>query len=88
MENLGIPQILETFEFEDGCDEVNHNPWRVKSIEDFRFYSCPECEKKELKKSDFLRHALNNHPKSQELFDTLEVGGCNDTKIEKNELNP
>ena len=84
-----MSDILETFEFEDGCDEVNHNPWSVKSIEDFRFYCCPECEKKEVKKSDFLRHALNNHPKSQELFDTLEVGGCTDTKMEtKDEMNP
>ena len=77
---------MEDFEFED---EVKHNPWRVKSIEDFRFYCCPECEKKEVKKSDFLRHALNNHPKSQELFDTLEVGGSFHTKMEtKDEMNP
>ena len=84
-----MADILDTFEFEDGCDEVNHNPWSVKSIEDFRFYCCPQCEKKEMKKSDFLRHALNNHPKSQELFDSLEVGGSSNTKMEtKDELNP
>ena len=64
---------MDDFEFEDGCDEVKHNPWSVESIEDFRFYNCPECDHKEPIKRDFLKHAIRCHPKSGELFDSLEV---------------
>ena len=68
-----MADILDTFEFEDGSDEVKHNPWSVESIEDFRFYNCPECDHKEPIKRDFLKHAIRCHPKSGELFDSLEV---------------
>ena len=67
---------LNTFNFENGCnenDQVKHNPWNVESLEDFRFYNCPECDHKESIKSDFLKHALNNHPRCGELFDSLDV---------------
>ena len=68
-----MADILDTFEFEDGSDEVKHNPWSVESIEDIRFYNCPECDHKEPIKRDFLKHAIRCHPKSGELFDSLEV---------------
>ena len=64
---------MDDFEFEDGCDEVKHNPWSVESIEDFRFYNCPECDHKEPIKRNFLKHAIRCHPKSGELLDSLEV---------------
>ena len=64
---------MENFHFEDGCEEVKHNPWSVESIEEFRFYCCPECDIKEMNKRDFLRHAAAAHPRSQSLFDSLEV---------------
>ena len=61
---------MENFQFED---EVKHNPWSVESVEDFRFYNCPECDHKESIKSSFLRHALKCHPRSEELFESMEV---------------
>ena len=63
---------MEDFHFQDGCDEYKHNPWSVKSIEDFRFYCCPECERREVNKKDFLNHAINNHPRA---IDSLNFGG-------------
>ena len=61
---------MENFQFED---EIKHNPWSVESVEDFRFYNCPECDHKESLKSAFLRHALKCHPRSEELFESMEV---------------
>ena len=59
--------MFEDFEFEE-----KFNPWDVKSIEDFRFYCCPECSTRNVHKSDFIRHALTFHPKFQNIFDKLE----------------
>ena len=53
---------MEDFEFEDGCDEVKHNPWSVESIEDFRFYNCPECDHKTKTKTLFVKHVFSTHP--------------------------
>ena len=62
---------MEDFEFEDKC-----NPWTdgVSSLEDFRqmLYCCPQCDVKERSKSDFIKHALDTHPKSKALIDIVD----------------
>ena len=62
---------MEDFEFED-----KFNPWTdgVSSLEHFRYYCCPQCDIKELSKSDFIKHALDTHPKSKALIDNLDIG--------------
>ena len=74
---------MENFHFEDGCDELKHNPWSVTSVEDFRFYNCPECDHKESIKSEFLKHAMNNHPRSGDFINSLEVLDLKEPKIEE-----
>ena len=45
--------------------EVPFNPWtQVESLEDFLFYFCPECDTKHQTKSQFISHALGQHPNS------------------------
>ena len=58
--------MFEDFEFED-----KFNPWTVASLDDFLFYCCPECDYKSITKSVFIKHAVNNHPRSQDVIDSL-----------------
>ena len=80
MNDLQIPKLLfvitrfyvvlgmfEDFEFED-----KFNPWSVGSLDGFLFYCCPECDSRTVTKSDFIRHAKNNHPRSQDVIDSFE----------------
>ena len=60
--------MFEDFEFE----EKKFNPWDVKSLEEFRYYCCPECPSKNVNKTDFISHALAAHPKSQSTIEVLE----------------
>ena len=62
--------MFEDFEFED-----KYNPWTdgVSSLEHFRYYCCPQCDDRVLSKSDFIKHALDTHPKSKALIDTLDI---------------
>ena len=71
--------MFEDFEFED-----KYNPWDVKSLDDFLFYCCPECDHKSITKSVFIKHAVNNHPRSQDVIDSLE-SKTNLTSITKTE---
>ena len=59
--------MFEDFEFED-----KFNPWTVKSLDDFLFYCCPECDHQSITKNAFIKHAVNNHPRSQDVIDSLE----------------
>ena len=59
--------MFDDFEFEE-----KFNPWDVKSVEEFRFYCCPECSTRNVHKSDFIRHALTFHPKSKIIFEKSE----------------
>ena len=50
------------------------NPWHVDSIQTFWFLKCPECNFYSKKEEIFQDHAIENHPKSWELFSkTLNV---------------
>ena len=59
--------MIDNFEFED-----KFNPWTVTSLDDFLFYCCPECDIRSVTKSEFIQHAVNNHPRSQNIIDSLE----------------
>ena len=63
--------MLESLEF---------NPWNVTGLDDFLFYCCPECDKRTVTKSDFIEHALNNHPRFQTFIDS------NKSELKSNDL--
>ena len=44
------------------------SPWHVKSLQDFTFICCPECDFKSPDPIPFECHALENHPSSKEFF--------------------
>ena len=52
--------------------EEKFNPWVVKSLEEFRYYCCPECPFKFVNKTDFIKHAMIAHPQSQSTIVDLE----------------
>ena len=41
------------------------NPWNVENLEEFLYYWCPECDDKHQSRELFLKHALEEHQKSQ-----------------------
>ena len=44
------------------------NPWAARSLDEFRFYCCPECGIKNQKKFFFVNHILSEHPLSMNHF--------------------
>ena len=40
--------------------------WNVESLEDFLYYFCPDCDERKQNRFDFLQHALNQHPVSND----------------------
>ena len=40
--------------------------WNVESLEDFLYYCCPDCAERKQSRDDFLHHALNQHPVSND----------------------
>ena len=58
--------MFDDFHFED-----KFHPWKnVKSLEEFRFYCCPECPSKHVNKTDFIKHAVTEH---QSIIEVLDV---------------
>ena len=53
-------------------DEIP-NPWIVSSLEDFKCFSCPDCDLRCVTKAIFIKHAVT-HPKSSQLLESLVVG--------------
>ena len=51
--------------------EEKFNPWSVSSLEDFRFYCCPECDCKNVNRDSFVKHVVIAHPHSKIFIDTL-----------------
>ena len=48
-------------------NDVNpSNPWKVKSLQQFRVFKCPECEKKFDTKMQLVGHAMMSHPKARD----------------------
>ena len=51
--------------------EVN-DPWNVDTLEEFLYYCCPECKDQRMQcKEDFIKHALDKHPKSKISFSKM-----------------
>ena len=69
-----------TFYFFRMNDEIN--PWAIHNVEDFLYFCCPECEEKNQSKDLFIKHAINEHPKSKTTIG-YEFCGCgmNETLI-------
>ena len=43
------------------------DPWNVDTLEEFLYYCCPECKDERIQnKADFIKHALEEHPKSKD----------------------
>jgi hypothetical protein len=40
-------------------------PSLLFSLEEFLYYCCPECKERIQRKEDFIKHALEEHPKSK-----------------------
>ena len=47
------------------------NPWNVGNIDEFLYFCCPECDLKDQSKTNFLQHALDQHPKANEYVNQL-----------------
>ena len=41
------------------------SPWLVKSLAEFLFYCCPECDAKESIEEQFIKHAIQKHPEAK-----------------------
>ena len=59
--------MMENFEFEE-----KFNPWNIESLEDLHFYCCPQCDFRNLSKSEFIKHTVMQYPESQDVIDKLE----------------
>ena len=53
-------------------ENFKFNPWNTASLDDFLFYCCPQCDSRASSKSDFIQHAVNNHPESQTFINAFE----------------
>ena len=74
-----------TFYFFRMNDEIN--PWAIHNVEDFLYFCCPECEEKNQSKDLFIKHAIDEHPKSKiylqiknEITEELDI----ESLVEKN----
>ena len=55
------------------------NPWKVKSLQEFRVFKCPECEKKFDTNEQLVGHAMMSHPKARDaLPEVLSDQGVED----------
>ena len=65
------------------------NPWKVKTIKEFWFLNCPECEFKVKEEKSFHDHAVMMHPLSTILFenssenDQIQLEQNNSDKVDK-----
>ena len=48
------------------------SPWFVTTLDEFRYYFCPECELKEKSRDKFLEHAITQHPNSKDFLEMLD----------------
>ena len=79
IEDLQDKTIIKTEEIEHYKKEGEQkfNPWDVKSLQEFRFYCCPECPSKFVYRTDFVKHALAIHSHSQSF-----IGGFEENKTD------
>ena len=64
--------------------------WDVKSLEDFLYYCCPECNERKQSREGFLTHALNQHPESNDFlvhYHHIKVELEESILVKKNDAN-
>ena len=49
------------------------NPWSVPDLEVYHLWCCPECDSKHVEKSQFIEHALTEHPKAKDVISQDKV---------------
>ena len=65
--NIRKDKLEFIFSFHYRMEEA-FNPWNVQSLEIFHVYCCPECDSKHLTKSDFIGHAMFQHPRARQFI--------------------
>ena len=63
------------------------NPWNVEKIEEFLYFCCPECDSRDHSQLQFIQHALENHPNSQEFVTNFNKFIVKEEACEANEIN-
>ena len=61
--------------------EVQSSPWDVRSLYDFQYFNCPECQFKVCEKQTFVDHAFDYHPDSVRYLDTIQDGSMVEVSI-------
>ena len=67
------------------------NPWSCRSLYDFSYFCCPECETRWRDRQEFVTHAFNHHPQSMMHLQNIKDGSTediefpNDIKVEEDE---
>ena len=57
------------------------NPWNIQSLYDLQFFNCPACPSKHNLKQEFINHAHNFHPESDEYLKNITDGSLSDVEI-------
>ena len=61
--------------------EEEENPWNIQSLYDLQFFNCPACPSKYILKQEFIYHAHNFHPESDEYLKNITDGSLSDVEI-------
>ena len=57
------------------------NPWNIHSIYDLLYFNCPSCAYKNPVKQEFVDHAYQLHPESEQYLKNISDGSLNDVEI-------
>ena len=52
-------------------DSIDESPWCVSNLDEFIYYCCPECDKRNKSEDSFLKHVLGEHPEAQKYIEKL-----------------
>ena len=56
----------------------NVNLWDVYSLYEFQYFNCPACKYKTNSKQEFIDHAFDEHPDSNEYLKKIQDGSIRD----------
>ena len=54
-------------------DGKDSSPWCVNNLDEFIYYCCPECDKRNKSKDSFLKHSLEEHPEARKHLEIFAV---------------
>ena len=57
------------------------NPWNVQSLYDLLYFNCPSCAYKNHLKQEFVDHAYQLHPESEQYLRNISDGSLSDVEI-------